>query len=1298
MSAIHNLSIQGIRSFDARDKEVIKFGKPLTLIVGANGCGKTTIIECLKYATTGDLPPNSKNGAFIHDPKINGEVDVRAQVKLAFTNANGTQMIVTRNIQLLKKRTTTTFKTLEGQLVAITNGSRTTLSTRAVDLDQQVPLYLGVPRAILDYVIFCHQEDSLWPLSEPANLKKRFDEIFQAMKFTKALDNLKSIKKDIGVDIKLLKQSVEHFKVDRDRARGIRHTIAEYEQKIQEYEQTVPSIERQLADITEQSDRLFKSNQQFQEVLSNLENLRRTKELLSSQIERIKDSIEPLDMGKDKLNQVLENFSSTVEEKEYSVRVLQEEADEIKEQLEHLKEQYGPAMSESAVLLSKKEKYISNKAKRDTLLSKSDNGGRDDRGTVTIDLEKSVKEAEKRLTQLRNEHSAEQNRLTDSLAAKQSKQAREEQKLSYTKDDASKLRDRYELLAVKLHRIGETDGDLRTATSDLEKYKQRVEEWQTVHKVEEISKAIKTKNEEMLILENDLESIQSQITKGNLRSDMLAKYSLLKKSIEEKHEDLDNCIRIFEHEDSVQQLGISVDDDFELMFKRKYIELQKQLALCSKANSEALASFNDSDFEMKTAVNELQQLRKNMTDIKQKLAANMPEDCSIEEYDEILRDSEESYKLALENLKMHRTTLEFNLKALEVAEKDNCCYLCQRKFDNNRQQSKLLKELHDRTNSEFERTLQQTLDDEKQYMDSLRKLEKDILNLKDYELQEKSLSSRVETATLDVKVKEKTLNQAKQKHSEAKDVQEHLERKLRPIFNDILRLQKELVGLEDSAARIKEELSVYGEYDGDFKAVDELQAEQNEINEKLRKLRKEIGNLQEEKELKGREFNNLVNLVREKTFKVNSLEKQMEEKHHIVKETAELEERLTNVNEIVTETEAKIEVITREISAAEVELNEKRILHSELQETAEKDLLELRSGFMEFKSIVDEIKQYEEVDSIRLQEVTAEIESINERSENLNAKLSSVNEKVSLQSQTLKDSKNEQMNIKLNIELIDLREQLSNICKEIITLEDQNAEAERDKYQEESMRLRAQFEKLSSQNAGKLGEMRQLQNQVAMLTKQLQTEYNEVDEKYQKEWAKLQTKTLVTDDIDTYSKVLDNAIMKYHGLKMEDINRIIDELWKRTYSGTDVDTIKIQSDEVSNSVRGKSYNYRVVMYKQDAALDMRGRCSAGQKVLASIIIRLALSETFGTNCGVITLDEPTTNLDEDNVQSLARSLSNIIEVRKHQKNFQLIVITHDEKFLSHMNAINFTDHFWKVKRDDRQKSEIEMVDISTAVE
>lgn len=45
------------------------------------------------------------------------------------------------------------------------------------------------------------------------------------------------------------------------------------------------------------------------------------------------------------------------------------------------------------------------------------------------------------------------------------------------------------------------------------------------------------------------------------------------------------------------------------------------------------------------------------------------------------------------------------------------------------------------------------------------------------------------------------------------------------------------------------------------------------------------------------------------------------------------------------------------------------------------------------------------------------------------------------------------------------------------------------------------------------------------------------------------------------------------------------------------------------------------------------------QVLASIIIRLALAETFCKNCGILALDEPTTNLDEENANSLADVLT-----------------------------------------------------------
>ena len=77
---------------------------------------------------------------------------------------------------------------------------------------------------------------------------------------------------------------------------------------------------------------------------------------------------------------------------------------------------------------------------------------------------------------------------------------------------------------------------------------------------------------------------------------------------------------------------------------------------------------------------------------------------------------------------------------------------------------------------------------------------------------------------------------------------------------------------------------------------------------------------------------------------------------------------------------------------------------------------------------------------------------------------------------------------------------------------------------------------------------------------------------------------------------------------------------------------------------------------------MRGRCSAGQKALASLVIRIALADTFCSHCGILALDEPTTNLDNENKAALVESLVAIIKQRSQQRNFQLIVITHDEEF------------------------------------
>ena len=112
---------------------------------------------------------------------------------------------------------------------------------------------------------------------------------------------------------------------------------------------------------------------------------------------------------------------------------------------------------------------------------------------------------------------------------------------------------------------------------------------------------------------------------------------------------------------------------------------------------------------------------------------------------------------------------------------------------------------------------------------------------------------------------------------------------------------------------------------------------------------------------------------------------------------------------------------------------------------------------------------------------------------------------------------------------------------------------------------------------------------------------------------------------------------------------------------------------------------------------MRGRCSAGQKVLASLVVRLALAETFCHNCGVLALDEPTSNLDERNIKGFTEALGRIVNDRRKAKNsgFQLIVISHDNDFINNLARLTEVPEYFQISKDAiTQYSEIKCLDVT----
>ena len=114
------------------------------------------------YAATGEKPPNSSQ-SFVHDPKVAGETKVKGQVKMVFKTMKNKPFIVTRSLELSQKSNKQTIKTLDSSIQTYDkNNNPISQSYKCADIDKQIPELMGVSKAILESVIFCHQEESTW--------------------------------------------------------------------------------------------------------------------------------------------------------------------------------------------------------------------------------------------------------------------------------------------------------------------------------------------------------------------------------------------------------------------------------------------------------------------------------------------------------------------------------------------------------------------------------------------------------------------------------------------------------------------------------------------------------------------------------------------------------------------------------------------------------------------------------------------------------------------------------------------------------------------------------------------------------------------------------------------------------------------------------------------------------------------------------------------------------------------------------------------------------------------------------
>lgn len=1322
MVFIQKLGIQGVRSFSPDKGEDIDFF-PLTIILGENGAGKTTIIESLKFACCGQLPPNCNGGrSFVHDIHMEhgrSTGTVLGQIRLRFQDTERKATIITRTLETSLKnsrgKAQLTFKQLNS---TIKRNGKSICQGRGADTNSLVLELLGVSKAILSNVIFCHQEETIWPLSDGKMLKEKFDDIFGSIGYVKALEKIKKTREEAVRKHALIEKDIDYVSLIRSDLESKRREVKEESIKLTSEKEKI----RQLTDKLADSDALLND---YIEKESKGEAIQKQISQLSGSIEAKKSLCTSLQKSCG-IEDVSELKAIVEEDCESTLAGFIEQKKKYEEELKTIEFEYDAVVSSKQEFAKEEakvgefEKLLQRySAQRDELILKIP---RDENELAVImtklDNKQSIDSTDvQALSEFhRNKIASLQELVNEETKTFQQLEAEVKMKLDGLKNEQNGKLHEQSFQQKAIQNIREELQQIDTligfnSTLDLKALETEIAQLTEKMKLygDEKEEDLKTK----------IEQVTDEVTTLKDNINQLDKSILSVESFVEQKSELESSKTSLE--DKLTLLETKNQDVFKELHKEDssfYDQLSCQVAKvrgCWSDMNASLQVVRSKYISNQSRLKSLEDSFQTKQDDQQRLRAAVSALCDIDHFEDIFaavqaeltRLREEKSKLdnigPLIDLQMstiseskicpvceHDLTIDWTSSKsnTKLSSLDLVTKLSQKKSNTPAELTKLTKEIKEKE-ERFE-CLLRAQNDIKSIVAGEEKLKKIRDEIDEFSSVIESAKEKIDMQKLEVESLEKKLAKHQNSLPDAREYDN--------VKRDLAAIKARLFELNSKYADVVDKDAVHMKATLKEKIV-ELANHQNDLNQ----LQSELACFGRDK---GQIQKRLQTIEREKF----DYEKHRQNEVQAVKRQVELNKTLQEVNATIEQLKSSSDELTPKIKEATLELNNLKKNYDCKIKSLEETITTLRGSQQRMETICQEIDKYAgELSDSMLKSTADYLNTLNEQLESITQTKKNLSNDIAKVSKGLCELCFVYMIIKIcftEVNKSELRKKKREDCERLLSLQEGLKEQ-----QDELTKLTSQHDHLDLASIKHLRIQAERDSQSLLTKKQAcgersidinkrlmslrkemaSSKYANVESKYRDKMIDKTLSELCCDDLNKYYKALDYSITTFHHTKMQEINKLLKSLWSIAYQGKDIDYIEIVSDEGERSAadRRAVYNYRVVMVQRGVPMDMKGHCSAGQKMLACLVIRLALAIIFCQHFPVITLDEPTTNLDKQNIQSFAKAITSLA---KSHKNFQIIVITHDPEFLKCLGYEAAGGSFYRIFKNARGYSTIVRVD------
>ncbi|NXX42821.1 RAD50 protein, partial [Tricholaema leucomelas] len=1306
MSKIEKMSILGVRSFgvEDKDKQIITFFNPLTILVGPNGAGKTTIIECLKYISTGDFPPGTKGNSFVHDPKVANETDVRAQIRLQFRDVNGELLAVQRSMICTQKGKKTEFKTLESVITRTRHGEKVSLSSKCAEIDREMISALGVSKAVLNNVIFCHQEESNWPLSEGKALKQKFDEIFSATRYIKALETLRQVRMKQSSKVKECQTELKYLKQNKEKAQEIQDHLSNREAQLVASKENVKSIESQLEPLKSSLAAVEQNLMKVMKLDNEVKALESRRRQMEKDNQDLQQKMEKVFQGTDEqLRDRYENHQKTVKEKEKRLSDCKHELDRAIKECQRYNSEKSELLVERGRLQLQADRHQEHISTRDSLVqSLAAQLGIDgferapfsDRHLTSFQAllkERQDREAEAAERALR-EYARKEAMKQKQIEEKRDKKTGLERTIDLKSDIQNKKEAELKNVKHELRQLEGFSDRILELDQEIAKTEHELEKAEKSSNIETLEQEVRTLQNEKINLDKDLRKLDQEMEQLNLHTMTITQKDMLKKDKADKEEQI-RKVKSRHSEELTSLMGYFPNknqlEDWLHAQNRKINQARDHLAALNKRLASVEYDKTHTSSELKKKEEQLYHHEARLSDV-----------CGSQDFDsDLKRLQDDIEKSSKQRAVLAGATAVYSQFITQLTEENqSCCPVCQRVFQTEAELQDVISDLQSKlrlapdklksTESELKRK-----EKKRDEMMSLKPLRQTVAELRDGDIP--NLRNKIQNANRDLtalkaEIEEQeialqtTVTEEESGKACLQDItlMERYQTDIRDVERKIAQQEAKLLGvdLSRSVLQVSQEKQ-------EKKHLWDTVTSKIELNQKLK----------QDQQNQIQQLKSAVNDLKAEKLQISS---SMQRRRQLEEQTVELTTEVQSLCREIKEAKEQIFPLNATLDELQQEKEDLVNKRTACNKEAQEKINGIKEKVKDINKYVKEIENYiqQRKDDYRKQK-EAELEEVNSQLAACEKRKEKISKEMEMIRQDIDTKKIQERWLQDNLTLRERSKELKGVEDNIKHLVKEMGEMKVPQLKNDQKQLEERIESLKRNHHLALGRQRGFEEEIVLFKKELrEPQFRDAEETYREMMIVMRTTELANKDLDLYYKALDKAIMTFHSMKMEEINKIIRDLWRSTYRGQDIEYIEIRSDadeNVSASDKRRSYNYRVVMVKGDTALDMRGRCSAGQKVLASLIIRLALAETFCLNCGILALDEPTTNLDRENIESLAHALVEIIKSRSQQRNFQLLVITHDEDFVELLGRSEYVETFYRIKKNLDQCSEIMRCSVSS---